>query len=319
MQTDITVDFNPVGVLHLDEYQQPGTDMNRNDFYESKIYNSEFYVPKFVYDSFNYQYQLENINEDTAKDNNVITFKTTNTINSKMLFDMNLDLKRSTNDYDGLCLVSRNNELTLFNSAYLNYIRNGYNYDLKNRNMSIARNILTGAAGTVGATAALGSKGGAAAAAVGVVGGLATSLANIAMTEISADWAIKQKLEAATLQATTVSGSDDIDLLRYYTDGNKAKYIIYSCSDRVKQAMLDLFYYCGYKDDIYGVPNLNTRRWFNYIECVPVFNEEADTPYKEYLDDIKERYQAGITVYHRVGYNSYDLNQVKENWERSLY
>jgi len=83
--------------------------------------------------------------------------------------------------------------------------------------------------------------------------------------------------------------------------------------------LLDLFYYFGYTDNVYGVPNLNTRRWFNYIECVPVFNEEADTPYKEYLDDIKERYQAGITVYHRVGYSTYDLNQEKENWERSLY
>lgn len=315
METVIYPNYNPLEVLKVNV---DFTKVNRNDNLESKIYNSEFYTPKFVYDNFSYQYNLENVNEDNLPERNAITFKITNTINSKMLFDMNLDLKRSNSDYDGLCLIARNNELTLFNSAYLNYIRNGYNYDIKNRNMSIAKSVLTGIAGTVGAGAALGSKGGAAGAAVGIAGGLATTMANVAMTEISADWAINQKLKETELQAVSVSGSDDIDLLRYYTGGNKAKYVIYKCSDRVRQAILDLFYYCGYKDGTYGVPVLTTRRWFNYIECDPVFNEEAATPYKEYLDDIKERYQAGITVYHRVS-GSYDFNQVKENWETSLY
>lgn len=329
-------ELNPVEPLLIEATDKPGSDINRKDIYESKVYNSEFYVPKFVYDSFNYQHLLETVDIDKVdfdSDFN-IEYQATTTINSRFLFKFNVPLKLSTADYDNICIAVRNNELPIYSNNYLNYVRTGYNYDIKNKNAQLAKDttgLVASAAGSalglgiagakVGASA--GSAGGPWGAVIGAAGGLiigaAAGFINLAINQSQADNAIKQKLDEASRQATTVAGGDDIDLLDNYTGGNKAKYVIYSCSDKVKQAMLDLFYYCGYKDDVYGVPNLNSRRWFNYIECVPVFNEEADTPYKEYLDDIKERYQAGITVYHRVGYSTYDLNQEKENWEKSLY
>ena len=54
-------------------------------------------------------------------------------------------------DYDRLIYVNRNNEVSTYDNAYLNYIRTGYNYDVKNKNRNIASSILgmlTGVGGT---------------------------------------------------------------------------------------------------------------------------------------------------------------------------
>ena len=79
----------------------------------------------------------------------------------------------------------------------------------------------------------------------------------------------------------------------------------------------DLFYYCGYTANRQDIPNTTSRYWFNYIQCEPVFNEEETSIYKNYLDDIKARYNAGITVYHDHN-NTYDWGQTHENWEINL-
>lgn len=320
-------------------YSEPAGTDERVLANESKIYNSEFYTPKFVYDSFGYQYLLENIDNNENLDTK-IDYKFTNTMNSRCLFTFNVPLKRSTSDYDNICVVDRNNELPLYNSSYLNYIRNGYNYDVKNKNAQLSNDIALAAVKSVGAAvatglagakvgAAVGAGAGSAAgpvgaligAAVGLAGGIATSIISIANNQSKADRNIQQKLDESRQQGTSVSGGDDVDLLTTYTAGNKAKYVEYKCSDRVESTINDLFYYCGYADDRFAVPELDTRLWFNFIQCEPVFDEEECTVYKDYLDDIKARYQLGITNYHRnevEGVDPYDWDQTKENWETSL-
>lgn len=320
----IVSQYNPIDVLKID-YVTPSANDARDDIYESKVYNSEFYTPKFVYDSFNYSYNLENINtENLLEASNEIKYVVTTTMNSKFMFGMNLPLKRSVSDYDNICLVSRNNELPIYNSAYINYIRSGYNYDLKSKqiqNNQKAAGVALGAVGGILGGVALGAVKGSGAgiygAAIGAAVGLASGLINMAVSQAQADNNLKQKLDELSRQAISVSGSDDIDLLDNYTNGNKAKYCIYQCSDNFKEVIEDLFYYCGYNDDVRKVPKLDTRLWFNYIQCEPVFNENLTYVYKDYLDDIKERYQQGVTVYHRVN-NTYDWDQTKENWETSL-
>lgn len=298
----------------------------RNDALESKIYNSEFFTPKFVYDSFSYNFNLENVDVNFIDfaSSLKINYKVTNTINSNMLFTFDVPLKRSTSDYDNICLVRRNNELPIYNSQYINYVRTGYNYDKKNKDLNLLKG-MTSTVATTGIGALAGAqKGGFAGAAIGAIGGLMTGLTNTIFAQVQADNAIKQKLEETSRQAISVNGSDDIDLLNTYTDGNKAKFVTYDCSERTKQSILDLFYYGGYSDNIQEVPNLNTRLWFNFIQCEPVFNEETTTPYYEFLEDIKRRYSEGVTVYHRNDYGTeanpikYDWDQIYENWEVSL-
>lgn len=322
--TSIEAEYKPLDVLWLELPASISED--RNDNYESKLYNSEFYIPKFVYDSFSYQYTLENIDNSNIKynSNNIIDYTVTTTVNSRFMFDMNIPLNRSTSDYDGICLVARNNESTIYNSPYINYVRNGYNWDVKNKNLQLGKSLTSAGISTAGGIlgglamgAITGSATGPVGAVIGGAIGLAGGLINIAFNQAQADNNIKQKLDELSRQAVSVSGSDDIDLLEQYTNGNRAKYCVYECSDRVKQTLLDLFYYCGYKDDIREVPQLNTRKWFNFIQCEPVFKEQINTVYKNYLDDIKQRYQEGVTVYHRVN-NTYDWDQVKENWEESV-
>lgn len=322
----IELDWNPLNLLKVDYVEPEATD-NRNDKYESKVYHSEFYTPKLVYDSFGYTYSLENVdtsnaeNLDKAKN---IDYKVSNTFSGNFMFNTKVPLKRSASDYDNIVIVNRNNELPVYTSAFMNYVKSGYNYDIKNRNMNLAK----GAAGTLVSTAggllgglAMGAMGGSSAgpvgAAIGAAVGLAGGLINLAFSQAQADNNIKQKLEETNRQGVSVNSCDDINLLQAYTEGNKAKQIEYQASKEFISIMWDLFYYYGYKEDTREIPNLNSRLWFNYIECEPVFKENQNLVYKNYLEDIRQRFMTGITVYHRVN-NTYDWNQEKENWETNL-
>ncbi len=324
--SSITLSYNPLELLKLD-YVEPSSDDYRDDKYESKTKHSEFYTPKFVYDSFAYTYQLENV--DISDENNLnkareIDYKVSNTFSGNFLFGMNVPLKRNVSDYDNIMIVNRNNELPVYTSAFMNYVRNGYNWDVKNKELQLAKSLTTTGISTAGGIlgglamgAMTGSSTGPVGAIIGGAVGLAGGLISVAFNQVQADNNIKQKLEESSRQGVSVSNCDDINLLQYYTQGNKAKQVEYQASRKFIDIIRDLFYYFGYSDDVRAVPELDTRTWFNYIQCEPVFNEQSNWVYKEYLDDIKQRYQEGVTVYHRVN-DTYDWDQVKENWETSL-
>ena len=128
----------------------------------------------------------------------------------------------------------------------------------------------------------------------------------------------QHKLDTLAAQSTAVSGSDDVDLLSYY-NGNKLELKKYITEPQQREAIYKLLFYCGYSHKTSGIPDLNSRYWFNFIQCKPVFNEEGNTPYNDYIDDIKARYEAGITVYHHhPGVGGWDWNQQFENWEVNL-
>lgn len=298
----------------------------RNDFYESKLYHSDFYTKKFIYDSFNFNFKLENIDMDSFLTHNlgsdfgfVVNFKPTSTINSKFVFNFpQYELNYSTDDYSNIMTVSRNNEENLYNQSYINYIKTGYNYDQKAKSLALAQGLIGGttsaAGGVIGALRSKAGLGALAGATIAIQG--ANNIINTIFTAVSAQNNIEQKMAQSKNQATTVNGSDDVDLMSYYT-GNRAKLAVYKVSDKIKADMADLFYYTGYALNATQIPNTTSRCWFNFIQCEPVFNEESTTPYKRYLDDIKARYSLGITVYHAHNGN-YDWDQEKENWETNL-
>lgn len=292
---------------------------DEDDYYESKLYNSELYTPKFIYDSFGFNFELQNLANTPTK--TTIDFTTSSTINSAFMFTFpEYKLKYSTQDYDNILTVRRNNEITLYNNAYINYIKTGYNYDVKNKNTQIATSWISAGiqiAGSVLGFVAGGATGGlSSVAAIGLATSATATIASNISNDIKAERSLQQKLDEARNQATSVSGSDDIDLLTKYS-GNKAKLAIYKASDNIMKHAADLFYYCGYAANKQDIPNTTSRYWFNYIQCEPVFNEEETSIYKNYLDDIKARYNAGITVYHAHN-NNYDWSQTHENWEIDL-
>lgn len=293
---------------------------------ESKLYHSDFYTYKYCYDNFSNEIKWEHFSPEGwaifGKPSLKFTFKPSNTINSN--FDIYCDyaefVANGQQDYEGHLLIKRNNEETVFSNDYINYIRTGYNYDRKAQQQSTAMNYLGAGLSLVGAIASF--------AAAGVTGGvsvaagiaLATSsvatLASAASAQATNERNMEAKLAGLRAQATNVAGADDVDLLSYY-NGNRMHLIQYNTTTVQRNAIYNLFFYCGYAHNAVEVPNITSRYWFNYIMCKPVFNEESTTLYNAYLDDIKQRFQIGVTVYHHHE-NQWDWDQQYENWETFL-
>ena len=321
--------------LFLTETAQP-TQLKNFDR-ESKLYHSDFYNFKLVYDSFVREIALERI--DTSEFSKATTwdmastfislkFKPTNTINSKFAFKIDYSTWDEAHyfaqynqsfDYEDYLLISRNNEETIFSNDYLNYIRTGYNYDKKAKEQQTNQNYLLAgvqlAAGVASFAASSITGGISAAAGISLVSGAITTLSSAAYNKSQSENSMQSKLANLAAQSTAVMGSDDVDLLSYY-NGNRLEIKKYDTISQQKEALYKLFFYCGYSHNVMAKPNIRSRYWFNFIQCKPVFNEEGATPYNDYLDDIKSRYEAGITVYHHHYDNiRWDWEQKFENWE----
>lgn len=110
----------------------------RIDKTESKIYHSDFSQLKYVYDSFSMTLDRERLNitsDLTTPPSMNLNYKQSNNITSNLLFDITFDGQdtsyKKLNDNDPILLATRNNEVTIYQDNYINYMRNGYNYDKK--------------------------------------------------------------------------------------------------------------------------------------------------------------------------------------------
>ena len=296
----------------------------RNDNLESKIYHSDFYYKKFVYDSFSYIYQYELINfEKSINTYFEFDFIMSSSINSRFMFyfkNYHVD-SYAVDDYNNYLIIARNNERTLYNSAYINYIKTGFNFDVKNKNtqnfmnwgsfaLSLGATIATVAStiATSGATAPL-----LIGASVSTVG----TLTNAINSTISSERNFEQKQEQLKAQSTNVINSDDFDLLNEYNK-NSLLMMTYKVSERVRKLLLDLFYYYGYKCNEIKMPDLNTRKYFNFIQCEADIKENQSILIKEeYYNMLIEAYNKGVTLFHNFN-GHYDIEQVKDNTERNL-
>ena len=296
----------------------------RNDNLESKIYHSDFYYKKFVYDSFSYIYQYELINfEKSINTYFEFDFIMSSSINSRFMFyfkNYHVD-SYAVDDYNNYLIIARNNERTLYNSAYINYIKNGFNFDVKNKNtqnfmnwgsfaLSLGATIATVAStiATSGATAPL---------LIGAATSTVGTFTNAINSTIQSERNFEQKQEQLKAQSTNVINSDDFDLLNEYNK-NSLLVMTYKVSERVRKLLLDLFYYYGYKCNEIKLPNLNTRKYFNFIQCEADIEEIKSILIKEeYYNMLVELYNKGVTLFHN--YNGhYDIEQVKDNTERNL-
>ena len=306
----------------------------RNDNNESKLYHSEFYQYKLVYDSFSKLYPFEDldIKDFVGNWSNIpmeFDFTLSKNFSSKFVIKDSIARLHKLEDYEDVLVVSRNNELPIYTSQYINYVRNGFNFDVKNkeRQMEI-QDIKTGLT-TIGAGFAIAGGIGAlatghiitgAGAIAGGITSIASSVISNVSTEKSLEDSIAQKLATAKAQALSISQADDVELLDVYANDNKAKYTTYNMSDEMTKAVADLFYYCGYKCEYQGIPDETSRIYFNFvmadIECVGV-----NVP-DELLNDFKNRYKIGLTIIHKAqvsaGVYTWNFSQDKENWEVAL-
>lgn len=326
---------------------------DKNIKWESKLYHSDFYHRQFVYDSFSFVFKNEFIDPDKMYDvysQNIefieapyykyvffFDFKVTNTINSKFLFSFpTYQLKLSQEDYDNVLPIARNNEVVIYNSDYLDYLRTSYNYDLKAKERTeklagLEFGVKTGV-GLIGATAMTIASGGLAGAMAfgGVFASTLTGITQLTNTIAQAEESVERKLTQLKAKSLSVAGSDDVDLLQAYSN-NKAKICIYQASDRVRDMLFNLFYYTGYTTSEMRKPDdndFNSRLYFNFIQADIVFERpptDHDFIPDVLLQNIRERYASGITILHAIEVETpviyshyYNWEQNKENWEISL-
>lgn len=295
---------------------------------DPKLKHSSLSTFKLSYDSYAIPVALERL--DMTQPSGIFTniptlsveFKPSNSITSNLAFRANFSTKYTMDsDYANILVATRNNEAPLYNSAYLDYLRTGYNYDRKAQTTQNTVSWIGATASIIGSIASL-----AKAATGNVLGAIAaasltaSAISNLASTigsTITGEQSLKAKLDSLQAQANTIRASDDLNLLNWYNE-NKLHIVRYQASPAVITLMEDLFHYCGYATERRGIPTMNNRIWFDYLQCEPVFKEELSTTYDRYLDDIKARYSAGITVFHRYN-GEYDFEQQYQNWERSLF
>ena len=283
--------------------------------YESKLYHSDFHNIIFNYDSFTKDLPLENIEPSgVSKPYFKIKYKQANTITSNLGFKFEIaEGTQKVNDvFAEYLLCNRNNESQIFNSSYLNYLRNGYNYDTKAKNLQTAQSwVGTGlsiAGGIASTIIGIHTGGVATALGVSLITSSVSSIANNIFSTIQADNSIEQKINEAKNTANTVKSSDDLNLLNWYSN-NKLMVTTYDLSDTQKNNVFELFYKTGYACNETGIPNVNSRYRFNFLQCTPDFTTKANPIWQEFINDVIARFELGVTYFHTYT----DFDQQYEN------
>ena len=292
----------------------------RNDDYEAKIYHSEFYQLKYLYDSFSLDVKLEQV-DITRADQMYVHFRMTKTINSRFMFDFdNYDFNFAEADFPHVLIVQRNNEEVIYNSPYINYLRAGFNYDVKAKNRQEAMTWFTTAMGMLagGLNVAFGSK----TLGVGMIASSVLSLGNAINTTLTAEQNLQARVNQLKMQSNSVYGADDVDLMSDYAK-NKLLRVIYTPSPRMKKLILDLFYYTGYAENKMAIPDVTTRSWFNFLACelkIKKFNIPIPS---DCLEELIAKYNGGVTFFHmhirNVNIKMWDMERSSANLESAMF
>lgn len=291
---------------------------------ESRLYGSEFFQWGIWFAG-----QQVLINNEKFKFTTAVSqlpvfklnYKVSNSFSGHFLFKIEWLDARNTygglNDPEDLVLfVSKDNRNVLYQNNYLDYRKTMQQFDKQalaiaqsqswfNVGSSIANSLLMSAIGS--------QSSGAVQRTIGLASSISASLGNAIFAQINNENSLRQKEASLAAQRTSIRAGADVDL-QNAINGNKLYFVRYSASDELKRNLYQYFKYYGYACNDYGVPNLNTRRWYNYIECEADFNMSGLEVYAFYLAHIKEKLKQGCTIYHKYN-NDWDLTQSNENWE----
>ena len=260
----------------------------------------------------------------------------------KITFGHAYKLSRFRNPYQNILQISKSNEDPLVSSSYLEYMKTGYNFDQKQKNLSLISSMAS--ATIVGFGGMAGLSVGNVFGAVGSVVGATQTISSALFGQISGAIDIEKKKAEASAKGSSVSGINSNDLLIRYNkplnptaDGTYFPVIRkYSTPDYIEDMIDDYFYFYGYADNTllsqYGTfkefreNELMSRYFFNYIEMSIVWKpyihagtgtNDVWIPDTDILDEIKRKFAQGVTFFHKTT-RGYDFDQTKENYERWL-
>ena len=303
---------------------------------EPKVFSSEFRFSKLVYDSFSIVLKGEDCYFNTnlsETGNNKVVFKFFASPSMVSEFDLTLyswpgwsaeEFILSpvwSEDYPLHLIINRNNETPVYTSAYLDYLRTGYNYDLKSQAVQLGMQGLGIAISAinagVGIAATFATGGLAAPYAVSAATGFASSIANIGKTAAENQRGNAQRLKELQAQGASVAGNSDFAVSKRYTK-NRVSLETYSVEPRLIDSARSFFYLKGYATDEIKAPNCHSRAHFDFIECEPVFQPEALSLFPKWmLDLIADDLRQGVTVMHAVN-GDYDIAQTSSNYELNV-
>lgn len=299
---------------------------------EPKLLHSDFYTVKFVFDSFYYDVALERLtsnywtewpaNNPQVSKFNIFIYPSLN-VSSSFLFYVQSSYLQKASDYEGFFAIKRNNEVALYNSAYLNYMRNGYNFDIKQKaiqeNAQIASTVIIGVEMVASFASSVYTGGAGVAAGVALATSLAASTISYANTISSNEVSMASRLASLQNQGASVTGAEDLDLLHVYSPNLHVE--IYETSQYERDAIIQALRLRGYACDEFGKPNTHTRIYFNYLQCGAMFKfdtVESNIINAQIVDDVTTKFAEGVYFMHSPTGSKYDFYFQWENWETNL-
>ena len=325
--------YPSLGPQSIDIHTLSLTEQAEPLLYETKLWNSNYYTYKFIYDNNVHVVKLEDFTQPGATPayGVEVSFEASTGMDGSILFKFDSN-EIVDSDFGEYLVCNRTTEIPYYTNEYLNYMRYGKAVDERNKRLSTASTLVSGVGSAVQTSASLAFAvanagigaltGGIGAIAGGVIGLAATTIAT-ASSIFKAQDQINSKIDNYTHQASGVSAANDLSVFRTYGK-NKLLLTAYEPVYELKESIGRYFELYGYSCDIYGVPNLKTRIWSDYFVMEPVFYQNPIL--EAYQEDIATRMKAGFRIFHRNDDISnengvlihYDFNNEYENWERSI-
>lgn len=312
---------------------------------DPKTYISTLRSYNFVYDAVTWSLIPEDLvipNKSARPDLIRMYYKQSNNISSDcgFRFDIPEFTMRHRQYFDQYMFSARSNELPLYSSDWINYQRNGYNYDKKANTLRTASDIVgifggavaTGAS-SAGQILAFQNRGEVAALkeykniveydlqgnatypnkrrlkelqapfVTGLIGAgvnIAAGITNAVLSHYQRENALEQKINEYKNRAFSVSSTGNHDLFKWYS-GNKVILFEFEPREEVRELINDFFSLYGYAQGYYMVPDLDSRLWFNYCRgTVDIDNYKKKRSLEENKADIVQRFQQGVYKIHRV-------------------
>lgn len=360
---------NPIAItgtrqIHAYTYVAHSMVIPWKQYFETKLQHSDFTKYMMLYDNSSSEIKLENLfnrfnywadpatmpQYDSLRLE--ITFTASSNMTNGVLFslDYNWDGEFivSEGDYESedayplTLVVIRNNEVNIYNASYLNYIRSGYNYDVKNKSLTLKASSLAmeQQLGNAVISSAFSMN------PAGAVGGLIRGLYNYDMNKqqlrVQAQQlqnSIDKSLAQYAIQGTSVAGSDNLSLFNKYS-GNTLRDLRMEVPQIYMEQIARLMHYFGYETNLYKVPNFTGRCFFNYVKCQPalinfpwlraIYQSRPLYMYnginEKLFEDAIQRFKAGVFIIHRVEPNeklgntadTWNISMDKENWENFI-
>lgn len=293
--------YHPISDM-IDDFGD-NSKVNRSKFYEPKLYHSDFYSVKYLYDAIAKYLKFEEF--DFARTYAFkIKFIPSNSASTKMAFK--IDASQWINgkeDFYNYLLSNRNNNITLFNVAYYNYLRTTDTWNNFKQNQQTAKSAFN----MLGKMLSNPTE---------MIGSLVNGISGMIFDKVNAEASVEETKQALRWQETAVNGSDDLSLFNEYS-GNKLHKITYNVSDETQQLLFDLFYYTGYIQNKMGVPDTSSRYWFNFVQCEPVFKNMLLNLTPGVWEAYKNKWREGITIFHHHT-DGWNIEQTAENIEVAL-